>query len=173
MLEQYLLNEGLSADRVIKTGSPMKEILNHYASKIKKSNILKFLNIKPNDYLLVSAHREENIDSETNFSDFIETLIEIVKVYNKKVIVSAPRTMLKIKDRNKLNLNEHIIFSKPLGLFDYVFLQKNSYCVLSDSGTITEESSILNFPAIMIRYSHERPEGMDEGTLIMSYSEKR
>ncbi len=166
---KYLLNEGLSADRVIKTGSPMKEILNHYASKIKKSNILQFLNIKPNDYLLVSAHREENIDSETNFSDFIETLIEIVKVYNKKVIVSThPRTMLKLKDRNKLNLNEHIIFSKPLGLFDYVFLQKNSYCVLSDSGTITEESSILNFPAIMIRYSHERPEGMDEGTLIMS-----
>tara|TARA_S200000501_G_C20868432_1_gene763150 strand:- start:1478 stop:2605 length:1128 start_codon:yes stop_codon:yes gene_type:complete len=166
---RYLLNEGLSPDRVIKTGSPMKEILNYYASKIKKSNILKFYNIKKNDYVLVSAHREENIDSETNFSDFIETLMEIVKVYNKKVIVSThPRTMLKLKNRNKLDLDKHIIFSKPLGLFDYVCLQKNSYCVLSDSGTITEESSILNFPAIMIRYSHERPEGMDEGTLIMS-----
>lgn len=166
---QYLLNEGLSPDRVIKTGSPMKEIINYYSSEIKKSKILKFYNIKKNDYFLVSAHREENIDSETNFSDFIGTLIELVKVYNKKVIVSThPRTMLKLKNRNKLDLDENIIFSKPLGLFDYVSLQKSSYCVLSDSGTITEESSILNFPAIMIRYSHERPEGMDEGTLIMS-----
>ena len=166
---QYLLNEGLSPDRVIKTGSPMKEIINYYSSQIKKSKILKFFDLKKDEYFLVSAHREENIDSKTNFSDFIETLTELVKVYNKKVIVSThPRTMLKLKNTNKLDLDENIIFSKPLGLFDYVCLQKNSYCVLSDSGTISEESSILNFPAIMIRYSHERPEGMDEGTLIMS-----
>ena len=170
---QYLLSEGLRPDTIIKTGSPMKEIFNYYASKIKNSRILKSFNIIKNDYILVSAHREENIDSKTNFSDFIETLIEIVKVYKKKVIVSThPRTMQKLIDENKVDLNKQIIFSKPLGLFDYVCLQKNSFCVLSDSGTITEESSILNFPAVMIRYSHERPEGMDEGTLIMSGMKK-
>jgi len=166
---QYLLNEGLRPETVIKTGSPMKEILDYYNPKIQNSDILKSLDISENNYILVSAHREENIDSNTNFNDFLDTLQEIVKVYNKKVIVSThPRTMKKLVRKKKIDLNKKIIFSKPLGFFDYVQLQKKSYCVVSDSGTITEEASILNLPAVMIRYSHERPEGMDEGTLIMS-----
>jgi len=170
---KYLLNEGLKPETVIKTGSPMKEILNHYMPKIKKSTILNDLNLGTKDFFVVSAHREENIDSEKNFNDLLESLNEIVKIYNKRIIVSThPRTMKKLIKLDKVNLNNQIEFMKPMGLFDYVKLQMEAYCVISDSGTITEESSILNFPAITIRQAHERPEGMDEGTLIMTGLEK-
>lgn len=166
---RYLLNEGLKPETVIKTGSPMKEILEYYMPKIKDSVVLENLNLKAKDFFVVSAHREENIDSEENFNDLLDSLIEIVKVFNKRIIVSThPRTMQKLIEMNKINLNDKIEFMKPLGLFDYIKLQMEAYCVISDSGTITEESSILNFPAITIRQAHERPEGMDEGTLIMS-----
>ena len=166
---RYLLDEGLKPETVIKTGSPMKEILDYFMPKIKKSTVLGSLKLKPKEYFVVSAHREENIDSEENFMNLLDSLVEIVKVFNKRIIVSThPRTMKKLVKQNKINLNKKIEFMKPLGLYDYVKLQMNSYCVISDSGTITEESSILNFPAITIRQAHERPEGMDVGTLIMS-----
>ena len=147
----------------------MKEILDHYMPKIEASTIVKDLGLKTKDFFVVSAHREENIDSEKNFNDLLESLNEIVKIYNKRVIVSThPRTMKKLIELDKINSNNQVEFMKPMGLFDYVKLQMEAYCVISDSGTITEESSILNFPAITIRQAHERPEGMDEGTLIMS-----
>jgi len=171
---RYLINEGIKPENIIKTGSPMKEILDFYSKKIDNSEVLKSLKLNKNEYFVVSAHREENIDSDDNFKDFIESLKEVESIYNKKVIVSThPRTMKKLAEKNKVDLNKNILFLKPMGLFDYVKLQKNAFCVLSDSGTITEESSILNFPAIMIRQAHERPEGMDEGTLIMSGLNKR
>ena len=171
---RYLINEGIKPENIIKTGSPMKEVLDFYSKKIDDSEILNSLKLNKNDYFVVSAHREENIDSNENFKDFIESLLEVVNVYNKKIIVSThPRTMKKLSETNQVNLDKNILFLKPMGLFDYVNLQKNAFCVLSDSGTITEESSILNFPAIMIRQAHERPEGMDEGTLIMSGLNKR
>jgi len=166
---RYLLNEGLKPETVIKTGSPMKEILDHYMPKIEASTIVKDLGLKTKDFFVVSAHREENIDSEKNFNDLLESLNEIVKIYNKRVIVSThPRTMKKLIELDKINSNNQVEFMKPMGLFDYVKLQMEAYCVISDSGTITEESSILNFPAITIRQAHERPEGMDEGILIMT-----
>ena len=166
---RYLINEGLRPETIIKTGSPMKEILDYYSPKIDKSDIMESLNLNEGDYFVVSAHREENIDSDINFNNLLDSLLNVVKVYNKKIIVSThPRTMKKLKKNNKINLNKKILFLKPMGLFDYVKLQKHAFCVLSDSGTVTEESSILNFPAIMVRQAHERPEGMDEGTLIMS-----
>ena len=166
---RYLLNEGLKPDTIIKTGSPMKEILEYYMPKIEKSNVLKKLNLTRNEYFIVSTHREENIDYQDNFDNLLESLVEIANVFEKRIIVSThPRTMKKLVNINKLNVNKLIEFMKPMGLFDYVKLQMNAYCVVSDSGTVTEESSILNFPAITIRQAHERPEGMDEGTLIMS-----
>jgi len=166
---RYLLNEGLRPETVIKTGSPMKEILYHYMDRIKSSTVLKDLKLRENDFFVVSTHREENVDSEQNFSDLLESLNAIVKKYDKRVIVSThPRTMKRLIEMDKLKLNKKVEFMKPMGLFDYVKLQMDAYCVISDSGTITEESSILNFPAITIRQAHERPEGMDEGTLIMT-----
>ena len=166
---RYLINEGINPETIIKTGSPMKEILDYYMPKIEKSAVLKDLKLKSKDFFVVSAHREENIDNEENFNDLLDSLSEIVNVFNKRIIVSThPRTMHKLNDLNKTNLNDKIEFMKPLGLFDYIKLQMEAYCVISDSGTITEEASILYFPAITIRQAHERPEGMDEGTLIMS-----
>ena len=171
---RYLINEGLKPETVIKTGSPMKEILDYYMSKINKSEILDNLNLKAKDFFVVSTHREENVDSEENFTDLLESLNTIANEYNKRIIVSThPRTMKKIVELGKTNINDKIDFMKPMGLFDYVKLQMEAYCVISDSGTITEESSILNFPAITIRQAHERPEGMDEGTLIMSGLKKQ
>ena len=165
---RYLINEGLKPETVIKTGSPMKEVLDYYMPKIKGSTILDKLQLKAKDYFVVSAHREENVDYETNFNDLLYSLNAIVKKFNKRVIVSThPRTKQKLDSINK-KMSEKIEFMKPLGFFDYVKLQMEAYCVISDSGTITEESSILQFPAITIRQAHERPEGMDEGTLIMS-----
>ena len=165
---RYLLAEGIMPETVIKTGSPMKEILEHYMPHIEKSEILKHLDISSGKYIVVSAHREENIESENNFNDFIETLKFVAKKYDYPVIVSThPRTRKKIEKEGVNIPDPRIRFINPLGFPDYVNLQINSFCVISDSGTITEESAILNFPAVMIRQAHERPEGMDEGTLIM------
>jgi len=165
---RYLLNEGIRAETVIKTGSPMKEVLGHYLPQIEGSDVLKRLQLKPGGYFIVSAHREENVDSEVNFSDLLESLNAIADKYNQPVIVSThPRTRKRLEGLDVDSLSPKIQFLKPLGFFDYVNLQLNAFCAISDSGTITEESSILNFPAITIRQAHERPEGMDEGTLIM------
>jgi len=165
---RYLINEGIKPETVIKVGSPMKEILDFYMPRILKSDVLRRLKLKDNDYFVISAHREENIDSEQNFNDMLDSLNAIAKRYNKKMIVSThPRTRKKLEKVNK-KFHSLISFMKPLGFSDYVKLQLNAACVISDSGTITEESSILNFPAVTIRQAHERPEGMDEGTLIMS-----
>jgi len=171
---RYLIREGINPETVIKTGSPMKEVLNYYNSKIVSSKILKKLKLTADNYFVVSAHRDENIESKSNFNDLLDSLYAVQENYNKKIIVSThPRTMKKLKSNNLLKVNNNIIYQKPLGLFDYINLQKNAFCVISDSGTITEEASILNFPAIMIRNAHERPEGMDEGVLIMSGLKKR
>ena len=165
---RYLLAEGIKPETVIKTGSPMKEVLEHYGTQIDTSDVLERLQIEPERYFVVSAHREENVDSETNFEHFLGSLKAISEKYKKPIIVSThPRTRKKIEGLGVENLDKRIRFLKPLGFFDYIKLQMNAFCVISDSGTITEESSILNFPAVMIRQAHERPEGMDEGTLIM------
>ena len=143
---QNLLNEGIKPETIIKTGSPMGEVLDYYQSKINNSHILESLDLIQDDYILLSSHREENIESNKNFHGFIEMLLKILNTYDKKILVSThPRTMKKLMDENKIELDQRIIFSKPLGFLDYVFLQKNAFCVLSDSGTITEEASILNF----------------------------
>lgn len=166
---RYLVAEGIRPETVIKTGSSMLEVLNYHKNEIDNSDVLSRLDLEQNNYFVVSAHREENIDSEQNFSDLLESLNKVAEVYNKRVIVSThPRTRKKLESLNKRDFHSLIEFMKPLGFFDYIALQRNAYCTVSDSGTITEESSILNFPAITIRQAHERPEGMDEGTLIMS-----
>jgi UDP-N-acetylglucosamine 2-epimerase len=165
---RYLINEGLKPEMIIKTGSPMKEVLNYHQDNIKSSTILQQLSLDKQDYFVVSAHREENVDNENMFLKFLNTLNTIAKQYGKRVIVSThPRTRKRLEEYNNVRLDIRISFLKPLGFFDYIKLQQNSSCVISDSGTITEESSILRFPAVTIRQVHERPEGMDEGTLIM------
>lgn len=165
---RYLLAEGLRAETVIKTGSPMKEVLIHHREQIDGSSVLARLGLKEGAFFLVSAHREENVDSENNFSNLLESLSAIAARYDKPVIVSThPRTRNRLEAKGTVNLGAHIQFLKPLGFPDYVKLQMNAACVISDSGTITEESSILSFPAVTIRQAHERPEGMDEGTLVM------
>lgn len=166
---KYLIAEGIRAETIIKTGSPMAEILDYYKSDISSSDILNKLNLEKGSYILVSTHREENIDSIINFTDLMDSLSALALHYNKRIIVSThPRTRKKhLKSLNK-KVNPLISFLKPFGFSDYIKLQINAFCTLSDSGTITEESSILGFPAITIRQAHERPEGMDEGTLIMS-----
>jgi len=156
---RYLLMEGLKPETVIKTGSPMKEVLNHYSSQIEKSNALKQINLESGHYIVVSAHREENIDIESNFSNFLKSLNTIAEKYDRPVIVSThPRTRKKLKEHGDFKADGRIQFLKPLGFIDYVKLQMNAFCVVSDSGTITEESSILDFPAVTIRQAHERPE---------------
>lgn len=165
---EYLLAEGLPADRIIKTGSPMFEVLTHYADGIEQSNVLERLNVKAGEYFVVSAHREENIDSDKNLMNLVESLNKVAETYKLPVIVSThPRTQKRI-DAKGVVFNSHVKLLKPLGFKDYVKLQKEARAVLSDSGTITEESSILNFPAINIREAHERPEGMEEGTVMMT-----
>ena len=166
---RYLLNEGIRPETVIKTGSPMKEILSHYMPKIGMSDVLDRLKLQSGNYFIVSAHREENIDNEINFNNLLKSLVAIAEKFSKPVIVSThPRTARKLEDDHVVSLHKNIKFVKPFGFFGYVKLQKEAFCVVSDSGTITEESSILDFAAVMIRQAHERPEGMDEGTLIMS-----
>jgi UDP-N-acetylglucosamine 2-epimerase len=170
---QYLLQEGIPPDRVIKTGSPMFEVLSHYKSKIDKSNILTRLRLKQQDYFVVSCHREENVDSDINLGKLAEVLNSLSKIYKKRIIVSThPRTRKKIETKG-INFHKNVELLRPLGFSDYVHLQKKSYAVLSDSGTITEESSILNFPALNIREAHERPEGMEEAAVMMTGLEIR
>ena len=166
---RYLLAEGIKPDTIIKPGSPMKEILNFYSEEIKASSVLTQLGLEKKEFFIVSAHREENIDSVENFNDLLDSLNAIAEKYKFPIIISThPRTKIKLESLNRKNINPLIQFSKPLGFFDYNKMQQNAFCVISDSGTISEESSIMNFPAITIRQAHERPEGMDEGTLIMS-----
>ncbi|MGB8951816.1 MAG: UDP-N-acetylglucosamine 2-epimerase (non-hydrolyzing) [Candidatus Aminicenantales bacterium] len=165
---RYLLAEGMKPETVIKTGSPMKEVLSYYRKQIDASDILNRLKVETGCYFVVSAHREENIDSEVNFSDLMATLKAIAEKYDLPLIVSThPRTRNRMESLGLGELDQRIRFLKPLGFLDYVNLQRHARCVLSDSGTITEESSILSFPAVTIRQAHERLEGMDEGTLIM------
>lgn len=166
---RYLIAEGIKPDTIIKPGSPMKEILDFHSDDISKSDVLDRLNLEKGKFFIVSAHREENIDSEENFNDLLDSLNAIADKYKYPIIVSThPRTKIKLENLNRQDLNPLIQFLKPLGFFDYNKMQQTAYCVISDSGTISEESSIMNFPAITIRQAHERPEGMDEGTLIMS-----
>jgi UDP-N-acetyl-L-fucosamine synthase len=164
---EYLLREGLLPDRVIKTGSPMFEVLNHFMPKIQASDILQKLQLEKHKYFVVSAHREENINSKQNFDRLFFTLNTMADQYGYPIIVSThPRTRNKIEEC-KIQLNPLIKLEKPFGLNDYVALQCHAKAVLSDSGTITEESSILNFPALNIREAHERPEGMEEAAVMM------
>jgi UDP-N-acetylglucosamine 2-epimerase (non-hydrolysing) len=164
---EYLLREGLSADRIIKTGSPMFEVLNHYLPSIQQSDVLTRLNLQAHKYFVVSAHREENINNEKNFLGLLACLNLIAEKYNFPIIVSThPRTR-KMIDAKGIALHENIQLLKPLGFNDYNALQMNSFAVLSDSGTISEESSILNFPALNIRDAHERPEAMEEASVMM------
>ncbi|QTA93595.1 non-hydrolyzing UDP-N-acetylglucosamine 2-epimerase [Desulfonema magnum] len=165
---EYLLREGILPDRIIKTGSPMYEVLHHYMPKIKASDVLNRLKLKFNEYFVVSAHREENIDSPVQFTKLIKVLNHLAESYGYRIIVSThPRTRKRI-DAENIRLNSLVELMKPLGFNDYVKLQMHAKTVLSDSGTINEESSILNFPALNIRNAHERPEGMEEGAVMMT-----
>lgn len=165
---EYLLREGLAPDRVIKTGSPMYEVLSYYRPKIEASDVLDRLGLSQHDYFVVSAHREENIDDSRQFGKLVDLLNGLATEYGKRVIVSThPRTKKRM-DAEGVRLNPLIELVRPLGFSDYVKLQISSRAVLSDSGTITEESSILNFPALNIRNAHERPEGMEEASVMMT-----
>jgi len=165
---QYLLNEGLPPDRIIKTGSPMYEVLNHYLPKIHSSDVLERLELQPGEYFVVSAHREENIDGDQQFKGFVQILNGVAETYAMPLIVSThPRTRKRIEAEDVV-FNPLVQLMKPLGFCDYVQLQRQARAVLSDSGTITEESSILNFPALNIREAHERPEGMEEASVMMT-----
>ena len=164
---EYLLAEGLPPDRVIKTGSPMFEVLHHYLPKIERSSVLGTLGLTFRDYFVLSCHREENVDDEANFRGLIEVLQGLVAAYGKRIIMTThPRTRKRM-EREGIELPQLVELHKPFGLLDYIKLQMNAQAVLSDSGTITEEASILNFPALNIRQAHERPEGMEEGVVMM------
>ncbi|CAM8374228.1 WecB UDP-N-acetylglucosamine 2-epimerase [Candidatus Methylopumilus universalis] len=171
---RYLIAEGISGETIIKTGSHMGEVLDFYKDKIKNSNVLKQIGIESRKFFIVSAHREENVDSQENLLDLLETLNALAEEYDYPVIVSThPRTRKRLDDLTLKALNHNIKFMKPFGFCDYIKLQMEAYCVISDSGTITEEASLLNLPAITIRNVHERPEGMDVGTLIMTGLKKQ
>ncbi|MCK9453176.1 MAG: UDP-N-acetylglucosamine 2-epimerase (non-hydrolyzing) [Bacteroidales bacterium] len=166
---RYLISEGIRPETIIKTGSSMKEVLDYHASSIEKSEILTKENLQPGAYIIVSAHREENIDSSANLALLLETLEKLTSEFRYRVIFSThPRTKKKLEQIKHINSNPLIEFMKPFGFFEYIKLQKNAFCVISDSGTISEEASLLNFPAVTIRQAHERPEGMEEGTVIMT-----
>lgn len=165
---EYLLREGLPADRIIKTGSPMFEVLNSKKSEIGKSSILEKLDLIKGNYFVVSAHREENINSEKNFKKLMDTLNELSISYDMPIIFSTHPRTLKMINKMKLELNKNIKLVKPLGFVDYIKLQQESKTVLSDSGTISEEASILGLSALNIREAHERPEAMEEGTVILT-----
>lgn len=166
---RYLIEEGIRGETVIKIGSAMKEVLGYYQDDIQGSEILRQLKLNAKDYFVVSAHREENIDSDHNFECFIKTLNDVAQEYHRRILVSThPRTMKKVLKLDVSRLHPAIEWSKPLGFFDYILLQQNAFCVISDSGTIMEEASLLSFPAVTIRNTHERPEGTDEGVLVLS-----
>lgn len=166
---RYLIAEGIRPETIIKTGSHMREVLDFYMQKIQQSEVLKRIGLESNKYFIVSAHREENVDSPENLRDFVETLNALASEYDYPVIVSThPRTRKRLDDLKLDNLHSQIRFLKPFGFCDYIKLQMESLCVLSDSGTISEEAALLDLPAVTIRNAHERPEGMDVGTLIMS-----
>jgi UDP-N-acetylglucosamine 2-epimerase (non-hydrolysing) len=169
---EYLLREGLPADRIIKTGSPMFEVINRKIDDINSSDIVERLNLKKSEYFVVSAHREENISSDKNFLDLVDTLNIIAEIYQLPIVVSThPRTRNRINELN-IKFNPLVSLMKPLGFNDYIKLQKEAKAVLSDSGTISEESSILGFPALNIREAHERPEAMEEASVMMVGLEK-
>lgn len=164
---EYLLREGLPPDQVIKTGSPMFEVLTHYRAGIEASNVLDRLGLEAGKFFVVSAHREENIDSDTNFGKLVQTLNTVAETYGLPVIVSThPRTLKRV-EATGAKFHEQVQLLKPLGFTDYNQLQLSAKAVLSDSGTINEESSILNFPALNLREAHERPEGMEEAAVMM------
>lgn len=164
---EYLLREGLSADRIIKTGSPMFEVLNHYLESINNSDILTRLDLEKGRYFVASSHREENINDHSNFTGLISSLNLIAEIYDCPIIVSThPRTRKMINEK-EITFHKNVKLLKPLGFYDYIALQKNAKAVMSDSGTISEESSILNFPALNIRQAHERPEAMEEASVMM------
>jgi len=163
----YLIAEGIPADQVVKTGSPMYEVLTHYMGNIDSSKILNILGIESGNYFVVSAHREENVDVPAQLRKLASSLNTISDHYQLPIIVSThPRTQKRISEQG-IEFNKNIKLLKPLGFHDYNYLQKNAKAVLSDSGTINEESSIMNFPALNIREAHERPEGMEEGAVMM------
>jgi UDP-N-acetylglucosamine 2-epimerase len=165
---EYLLREGIPADRIIKTGSPMYEVLEFHREKIKNSDVLERLDLQDRGYFVVSAHREENVDSPFHLSQLVQVLNALPEQFNLPVIVSThPRTRKRFESAGVI-LDNRIQLLKPLSFSDYICLQQHALAVLSDSGTITEESSILNFPALNIREAHERPEGMEEGTVMMT-----
>lgn len=169
---RYLVAEGISAETVIKIGSNMKEVLANNKESIDNSDVLSRLGLKEKEYFVLSTHREENLDNEKNFNDLIDSINAICETYKYPIIFSIhPRTQ-KLIDAKGIKLHELVVAMKPLGFADYNRLQKDAYCVISDSGTITEESSLLGFPAVTVRQAHERPEGMDEGTLIMTGLDK-
>jgi UDP-N-acetylglucosamine 2-epimerase (non-hydrolysing) len=166
---RYLIAEGIRPETIIKSGSHMREVLDHYMPKILVSDVLQRMQLERGRYFIVSAHREENVDSEANLRDLLETLNELAATYDVPMIVSThPRTRKYLNALSGLKIDSRIQFMKPFGFCDYIRLQMGSLCVISDSGTITEEASLLNLPAITIRNAHERPEGMDAGTLIMA-----
>ncbi len=166
---RYLIAEGIRPETIIKTGSHMHEVLDHYMPKIQKSDVLQRMGLVTSKFFIVSAHREENVDTPQNLLDMVETLNALAEAYNYAVIVSThPRTRKRLDAMELGKLNPNIQFLKPFGFCDYIKLQMEALCVISDSGTVTEEASLLNLPAITIRNAHERPEGMDVGTLIMS-----
>ncbi len=166
---RYLIAEGVRPETIIKTGSHMSEVLSHYMLKIQVSDVLKRLHLNRGQYFIVSAHREENVDSEENLRDLLDTLNALAETYDVPVIFSThPRTRKRLDALTGVEFDPRIQFLKPFGFCDYIRLQMESMCVISDSGTITEEASLLNLPAITIRNAHERPEGMDSGTLIMA-----
>ena len=166
---RYLIAEGIRPETIIKTGSHMREVLNYYMPKIQQSKVLQTMKLEEGKFFIVSAHREENVDSPENVADLLETLNALAQQYNYPVIVSThPRTQKRLAELDLSRMNPLIQFLKPFGFTDYIRLQMGAACVISDSGTITEETSLLGLKAITIRNAHERPEGMDEGVLIMS-----
>jgi len=166
---RYLIAEGIKAENVIKTGSCMQEVLEYYAPKIEKSDALERLGLERREYFLISAHREENIDTPQRLTGLLESLNALAKTYDVPVIFSVhPRTRKRLDDLAHSEIDARVKFMKAMGFLDYIQLQKKALCVISDSGTIAEECSLLNLPAVTLRQAHERPEGMDEGTVIMS-----